>query len=152
MAELNIDGLGVEELKEQIDKLNAALAAKLKAETDEKIAEVRAIIAGYGLTKEQIFGGAAPKAPKAAKEDGEKKSRLPRAIYFNAQAVKGDGIYAGSAKKPAWFSEENKGKYVVLDIAEQIKLLEQYDPENTKLIQGRKAWLASNPEQSQSKG
>lgn len=152
MAELDIDTLGVEQLKEQIDKLNAALAAKLKAETDEKIAEVQAIIAAYGLTKEQLFGGAAAKAPKAAKEDGEKKVRWPSAIYFNAQAPKGEELHLSrGANKPSWLTEDNKDKYKIRDIAEQIKLIEQYDPENDKPVSSRKAWLEANPDKTQSK-
>lgn len=150
MAELDIDSLGVEQLKEQIDKLNAALAAKLKAETDEKIAEVQAIIAAYGLTKEQLFGGAAPKASKSAKEDGEDKSRTPRAIYYNAQAEKGEEIYAGGKQKPSWFSDANKKNFVKVDIPEQIEILRKHGKDD--LAEAREKWLAANPDKTQSKG
>lgn len=92
---------------------------------------------------------AAAKADKA--ESGESNLRLPSVIYFNVQAKEGEKLHLGRANKPSWFSEANKKDFVIIDIPEQIKLIEQYSPDSKDPIAKRKAWLEKYPDRTQSK-
>lgn len=154
MSTLDLNSLSREELQKLIAEATKVDENKAKQEKATAIAAALKLIEENKLTVTDLFpnlnypsSNSAVAKPKVEKEDG--KLRRPSAICYNSQAVKGEQVYTGRAKKPSWLTDENKSKFAVLDIAEQIKILREHGHED--LVVKREQWLAANPTETRSK-
>lgn len=77
-------------LLQQKAELEAQIALALKTEKADVVAKVRGLIADYGLTQDDVFGG-----PKRAGKVGEPKYRDPAT----------GSTWTGRGKPPAWIKD-----------------------------------------------
>lgn len=153
MAEQTLEQL-LEE-KRKADEAAAALAKKIEelqaASRNAALEDVKKTIAQYGFTAAEL-GIKTETAPKPAKPAAAKKEgdlRKPAAIYYNAQAKEGEKLVTSRRDKPEWLTDENKTKFAVLEIAEQIRLLKAAG-KSGDIVTKREEWLAENPTETHS--
>jgi DNA-binding protein H-NS len=71
------------------------------------VGKVRALIAEYGLTEADIFGGArAPKKAKAAKAEGSKVAAKFRDPVSGKE-------WSGRGLAPGWIKGQDKAKFLI---------------------------------------
>lgn len=160
LAKLEADLQEAEQLAQAKKKALQELKIEMKKGV---IADVKATIAQHGLTILDLFSAAevakltttpAPvvSTAKTQKTKGEGAKRRPKAIYYNAQAEKGQELYLASGTPPKWFDKDNeaiKSKFIIKDYAEQIVLLRKFGNEDK--AKDREDWLAANPTETSSK-
>jgi DNA-binding protein H-NS len=87
------------ELKAQKEALEAQIAAAIKNERKDAIAQVRSLIAAFELTEQEVF----------AKKRGGAKGTVA-AKYKNPQT--GD-TWTGRGRAPKWLAGKNKADFAV---------------------------------------
>jgi len=90
------------QLTAQLEKLQSEVAAAREKEVADAIAEIKAKIAEYGLTAEEL--GFRTVRPKAAK-----KAALP-AKYRNPKTGE---TWSGRGRTPAWLAGKNKERFLI---------------------------------------
>jgi len=85
------------QLQQQIATLQARAEAIKQSERSTTIAKVKAIIADFALTPQDLFGAKGPKAAKPAKA---KKARSAEAKYRDGNG----NVWVGRGKRPQWLS------------------------------------------------
>ena len=93
------------QLIEQRAALEAQIEATRKAEIADAVSKVRAVVAEYGLTVEDVFGGAkrGPKTAGAVKNPVAPKYRDP---------VTG-ATWTGRGKAPKWIDGKDRAQFAI---------------------------------------
>lgn len=89
----DLSNLGLSDLKQQREVIEKEIQKRLNEERAQKIAEVRQIIAEYGLTPDDVF-----KKGRAHKEGGAKVA--PK--YRNPETGE---TWTGRGKPPSWIKD-----------------------------------------------
>ncbi len=93
-----------QELKAQLEALQARTEAARVAELNAVIEDVRAKVAAYGITSEQIFG-----RQRVAK--GEKATVAADPKYRNAKTGE---TWSGRGRAPAWIRDaKNRDRFLI---------------------------------------
>ncbi|KWF30223.1 H-NS histone family protein [Burkholderia pseudomultivorans] len=91
------------DLKEQLAKLEQETEAARIAEMEAVIAEIRAKVAEYGITPEQIFGRT---------RAGKGKTASPVAAKY--QNPKTGETWSGRGRAPAWIKDvKNRDRFLI---------------------------------------
>lgn len=85
----------LEQIEKQLRELQAKRDQLREREKADAIAEVRKMVALYGITAQELGFYAAPAA------SGERKQRAPAAVKYRS----GDNTWTGRGRKPRWVSE-----------------------------------------------
>ena len=93
----------IAELLKQREQLEAQIAAVREAETADAIAKVKALVADYGLTAEDIFGG----AKRASKAKGGSKV-APK--YRDPET---GATWTGRGVAPKWIAGKDREAFVI---------------------------------------
>lgn len=117
----------VDQIREQIAKLQAQEQALLQKEALGVIAQIKVAVEHYGITPEQIFGTGA-----AAKKTAAKKASAPRRTA--AKALKKAG--RAKAEKPAKVAQSAKPKKAA-SIAKGTKIAAKYRDDAGNAWSGR---------------
>ncbi|KVN06842.1 H-NS histone family protein [Burkholderia diffusa] len=95
------------DVKAQIEALEAEAEALRAQEVEAVIADVRAKVAAYGLTEQDVFGRkrmARAKGDSAAKNAGVPKYRDPRS----------GATWTGKGRAPAWIAKtRNRERFLI---------------------------------------
>lgn len=120
----------VDQIREQIAKLQAQEQALLQKEALGVIAQIKVAVEHYGITPEQIFGTGA-----AAKKTAAKKASAPRGTA--AKALKKAGrAKPAKAEKPAKVAQSAKPKKAA-SIAKGTKIAAKYRDDAGNAWSGR---------------
>ena len=90
------------ELLQQREALNAQIEELRKSENQAAIDKVRAIVAEFNLTEDDVFGKAKPKASTA----GQKVAPKYRDSATGA-------TWTGRGKPPKWIEGKNRDEYLI---------------------------------------
>lgn len=93
----------LKELLEQQRALEAQIADARKTETADAIAKVRALVADFGLTADEVFN---TKPAKAKNSAGSKVA----AKYLDP--VTGNS-WTGRGKAPLWIADKDRSQYLI---------------------------------------
>lgn len=94
------------ELKAQMAELEAQAAAARAAEFQEVLADIRAKVADYGFTEQDIFGRGRGRPRKAAESGVPVKYRDPRT----------GATWSGRGRAPNWIKEaKNRDRFLISD-------------------------------------
>lgn len=93
------------ELIKQREALEAQIAQARQTELAEAIGKVRALVAEFGLTAQDIFGGA-KRGPKAA--GGSKNPVAPK--YRDPTTGQ---TWTGRGKAPKWIDGKDRAQFVI---------------------------------------
>ena len=92
------------QLIEQRAALEAQIEAARKSEIADAVAKVRALVAEYGLTADDVFGGAKKRGPKAV--TGGKVAAKYRDPATGA-------TWTGRGKAPKWIDGKDRAQFVI---------------------------------------
>lgn len=92
------------ELIKQREALEAQIAAARKAETADAVAKVRALVAEFGLTAQDVFGGA-KRGPKAS---GSRGAVAPK---YRDPAT--GATWTGRGKASKWIDGQDRSKFAI---------------------------------------
>ena len=92
------------ELIKQREALEAQITAARKAETADAVAKARALVAEFGLTAEDVFGGA-----KRGRKAGDSRSAV--APKFRDPAT--GATWTGRGKAPKWIDGKDRSKFAI---------------------------------------
>lgn len=97
---MTASSVSYKELLAQREALEAQIEAARKAEVDSAVQQIRALIATYGLTQDDIFPQAKVKSTRSTVEP---KYRDP---------VTGQ-TWTGRGKPPAWIKDQDRAKFAI---------------------------------------
>jgi DNA-binding protein H-NS len=95
----------LQELIAQKDALEKQIEVQRQAELAEAVDKVKALIAAYGLTQEDIFGGS--RAVKKAKAEGKAKVAAKYRDPVSGKEWSGRGL------APKWLQGQDKTKFLI---------------------------------------
>jgi len=120
----------VDQIREQIAKLQAQEQALLQKEAQGVIAQIKVAVEHYGITPEQIFG-----TDGAAKKTAARKAAAPRKTAAKA-AKKVGRAKAAKAEKPAKVAKAAKPKKAA-SVAKGTKIAAKYKDDAGNAWSGR---------------
>lgn len=92
-----------QQLRKQIELLEAKAEEVRKSEVAEVIAKIKAAIAAYGLTVSDLFGGRAGRSTRAAGSSTKASKRRTGARSSAPKYADGSGnTWVGRGKRPQW--------------------------------------------------
>lgn len=91
------------ELLAQRTALEQQIAAALSAEKSGAVEKVRALVTEFGLTQEDVFGGAAKRGPKTAGSKVAAKYRDPAT----------GATWTGRGKPPKWIAGQDRAAFAI---------------------------------------
>ncbi|MFP4896706.1 H-NS family nucleoid-associated regulatory protein [Paraburkholderia sp. EG304] len=92
------------ELKAQMAELEAQAAMARAAEFQEVLAEIRAKVADYGFTEQDIFGRASGRPTKRAKSGAPARYRDPKT----------GATWSGRGRAPSWIKDaKNRDRFLI---------------------------------------
>lgn len=94
----------LQELIAQKDALDKLIQEQRQTELADAIGKVRALIADFGLTQADIFGGA--RAPKKAKAEGSKVAAKYRDPVSGKE-------WSGRGLAPKWLQGRDKSEFLI---------------------------------------
>ena len=94
----------LQELIAQKDALDKLIQEQRQAELSEAVSKVRGLIADFGLTQEDIFGGA--RAPKKVKTEGSKVAAKYRDPVSGKE-------WSGRGLAPKWLQGRDKSAFLI---------------------------------------
>lgn len=89
------------EMQKQIAELQSKAEALKAQEVKDVIGRIREAIGVYGLTPEDLFGGASKGKAKAVKTKASTGAQIPRVAKYKDPAS--DKTWTGVGKRPGWF-------------------------------------------------
>jgi DNA-binding protein H-NS len=90
------------ELKEQLKKLNEEAEAARHAELQTVVEEIRAKVAEYGLTVEDVFG-------RQRAQHRDTKTSVPPKY----RDPKTGATWSGRGREPAWIKGKKRGRFLI---------------------------------------
>jgi DNA-binding protein H-NS len=94
----------LQELIAQKDALDKLIQEQRQTELAEAVGKVRGLIADFGLTQEDIFGGA--RAPKKVKAEGSKVAAKYRDPVSGKE-------WSGRGLAPKWLQGRDKSQFLI---------------------------------------
>ena len=92
------------QLIQQREALEAQIAAARKSEIADAVAKARALVAEYGLTADDVFGGAKKRAPKVSAGGKVAAKYRDPATGFT---------WTGRGKAPKWIDGKDRAPFVI---------------------------------------
>lgn len=91
------------ELIKQKEALEAQIANTRKSEVAEAISKVKALVAEYGLTQSDVFGGS----------KGTKKSSGGGKVAAKYRDPSSGQTWSGRGKAPKWIDGQDRSKFLI---------------------------------------
>ncbi|MFZ4287889.1 H-NS family nucleoid-associated regulatory protein [Variovorax sp. HJSM1_2] len=95
------------ELLQQRAELDAQISEARQRENAAALAQVRALVADFGLTPEDVFSSGKTRAPK-----GETKAGGTRVAPKYRNPATGD-TWTGRGKPPRWIQDQDRSQFLI---------------------------------------